>query len=312
MNKILKSSSGVTLIELLIVIIVLGIIASFSIVAAGNIIENTKQKGDIAVVSNLNEASNLMRYSNVSQDIDIFDGYTTDEERLTFMFNEGYISKIPEPGISTNSFVYDETLQIWQLNGSGGSVIYAETDSAFFSTQYDYRITAYDISGGLSIVIPTQIDGKTITELGQDSFRGLGLNSVVIQEGITRISGNSFHSNNLTSVSIPNSVTTIWHNAFNANKITSVSFGTGLSNIKAGAFSNNYITSVSLPPSVKTVGNGAFAYGSNFITSITIGSDVTIESENSFGYYGKAFNDLYNIDKSAGTYTYSGGTWSKE
>ncbi len=309
--RLLTNKNGVTLIELLIVIVVLGIITAFAAISAGSIITNTKQNGDIAVVSNLNAASRLMRASTNTVNGDIFEGYDTDLERLTYLFEQEFISKFPEPRIETNSFVYDESLQLWTLSGSGGSIIYTETEEEYFNTSGS-KITSYDTNGGLSVVIPTEIDGTTITELGQDSFKGLGINSVIIQEGITRISGNSFHTNNLTSVSIPNSVTRIWHNAFYKNQITTVTFGSGLERIEAGAFADNYITSLSLPSSVNYVGAAAFGYGGNHITSITIGSDVQIGNNSSFGSYGGAFRTLYNVNKESGTYTYSGGTWTKQ
>jgi hypothetical protein len=251
-----------------------------------------------------------MRVSTGNADEDIFEGYSNDTERLTYLFDEGFISKFPEPNIETNTFVYDESLQLWTLLGSGGSIIYVETEEEYFGSSGS-RITSYDINGGLSVVIPNEINGIAITELGQDSFYGLGLNSVVIQEGVTRISGNAFHSNNLTSITIPNSVTRIWYNAFNGNQLSSVSFGSGLTRIDAGAFSNNNIVSLVLPSSVDYVGEGAFGYGGNYITSITIGSNVVIRNNASFGWYGSSFKSFYDINKESGTYTYSGGEWTK-
>lgn len=310
MRKTLRNDTGVTMVELLITIVILGIIALFSTILVGEIIENTKQKGDVAVVSNLNEASRLMRYSNASATSDIFDDYNTNEQRLDLLLAEGYISKYPEPLIDTNSYEYDLATDLWVLAGSGGSIIYTDTDESFFTISAT-KLTGYDVAGGLSVVIPKSVNGTSITDIGQDCFKGLAINTVIIPEGITRISGNSFHTNNLTTVSIPNSVTRIWHNAFNANQISSISFGNGVTRIEAGAFSNNSLSSLSLPSSVSYVGSGAFGYGSNFITTITIGSDVTIDNSTSFGWYGNTFKTFYDLDKEAGTYTFSNGSWTK-
>lgn len=311
MMKTIRNNKAMTIIELIIVIAIMGIISAFSVIAVGYMLTTAKQKGDETVIASLNEASNLLRYSNTSNEFDTFEAFSSDSERLDYLFDEGLITSYPEPLIDTNSFVYDDTLQLWVLNGSGGSVTYSETDASAFTVS-GTKITSYDTSSGLSVVIPSKIDGTTITEIGQDCFKDDGITAVIIQEGITRISGNAFHTNNLTSVTIPNSVTRIWHNAFNGNQITSVSFGSGVTRIDGGAFSNNSITSVTLPSSVTFVGSGAFGYGDNYITSITIGANVTIENTASFGWYGSAFKSLYDENQEAGTYTFSGGTWTKQ
>lgn len=308
--KIIQDESGVTIVELLIVIVVLGLISAFAVVNIGTVLENVKQKGDEAVLNNINEATRLMTYTYYSED-EVFDGYDTDENKLNYLVSEGFLSEYPDTNIETNSYVFNDDIQMWTLNGESGSVTYTETDSAYFSISGS-KITSYDTSGGLSIVIPTSIDGTDVTEIGQDSLRDLGLTSVVLQNGITRISGNAFHSNSLTTVTIPSSVTRIWHNAFNNNDLTSVTFNSGLERIEAGAFSNNSITAVVLPSTVTYVGNGAFGYGGNHIISITIGANVSVDNGVSFGTYGADFKLLYDVNKEAGTYSYSDGIWTKE
>lgn len=168
---ILWNNKGVTVVELLIVIVVLGIISAFAVVSVGAIIENTKQNGDEVVLSNINEATRLMLYGLYDTD-DVFDGYDTDEDKLNYMVSEGFLSAYPEPLIDTSSFAYNVGTQLWTLNGTEGSVIYSETSEEFF-TYSGSKITSYDTTGGLSIVIPSSIDGNAITELGQDSFRDL-------------------------------------------------------------------------------------------------------------------------------------------
>ncbi|REB07172.1 prepilin-type N-terminal cleavage/methylation domain-containing protein [Sporosarcina sp. BI001-red] len=59
LQKKLKNEKGLTLVELLAVIVILGIIAAIAIPSIGSIIENSRQKAILADASNAMEAANL-------------------------------------------------------------------------------------------------------------------------------------------------------------------------------------------------------------------------------------------------------------
>lgn len=307
---LLSNKKGVTIVELIIVIVIMAVISTFAVYGVTRALENSKQKGDEVVLSNINEATNMLLYHNELTSSSEFYTLESDEERLQYLVDEGLLSSYPEPQIDTNTYVYDTDLKTWTLNGSDGNKIYTETSSEYFTVSGS-KITNYDSSGGKDIVIPKEINGVAITEIGQGAFQSKGLTSVVIQDNIIRISGNAFHSNNLTSISIPSSVERIWHNAFYGNKLTSVVFHEGLQRIEAGAFSDNDITEISFPSSLTYIGSGAFGYGGNFIEKITIGNNVTIDNNTSLGWYGSAFISAYDPEKLKGTYIYSSGTFNK-
>lgn len=306
----IKNQNGLSLVELIVVIVIISIISMFTVISAGRYLESSKQKGDIVTLNSINDATQLFMYTGSEEEVNSFNEQATDDDKLTYLFSNGLLSSYPDSLIESNVFQYDSSSTQWTLNGSDGSITYTETSTEYFTVSGS-KISGYDTDGGLSIVIPKEIDGTVITEIGQDSFKGLGLTSVVIQEGVTRISGNSFHSNNLTSVVIPSTVTKIWHNAFYGNNLRSVTIGSSVTSIEGGAFSNNSLSSITLPPSVTFVGAGAFGYGNNYITSVTIGSNVTISNTASLGIYGNTFKTFYDVEKAAGTYTYSDGVWSK-
>ncbi|MFO7969081.1 MAG: prepilin-type N-terminal cleavage/methylation domain-containing protein, partial [Candidatus Izemoplasmatales bacterium] len=103
MRKLLKNKRGVTLVELIAVLVILGIIAAIAIPTIGNLIDNQREKAAEAEWSNIEEAARL---------------YATSEEpdnpfSLQDMIDEGYISNFdstftdaatdpdadPDPGI---------------------------------------------------------------------------------------------------------------------------------------------------------------------------------------------------------------------
>ncbi len=96
---------------------------------------------------------------------------------------------------------------VWERNAGGG-----------------VTITDYTGEGG-SIVIPSKIDGKTVTEIGLYVFYGCtGLTSVTIPDGVTYIGESAFEDcTRLTSVTIGKGVTDIGSYAFwGCTRLTSI------------------------------------------------------------------------------------------
>ncbi|MFW5889276.1 MAG: pilus assembly FimT family protein [Bacillota bacterium] len=59
MKKLLKNKRGVTLVELIAVLVILGIIAAIAVPTIGNLIDNQRQKAAEAEWSNIEEAARL-------------------------------------------------------------------------------------------------------------------------------------------------------------------------------------------------------------------------------------------------------------
>ena len=123
------------------------------------------------------------------------------------------------------------------------------------------------------VVIPSSINGISVTAIGDGAFAENNLTSVVIPDGVTTIRDYAFYSNNLTSVVIPDSVTTIGNYAFYYNNLTSVVIPDSVTTIGEAAFEFNDLTSVVIPNSVTTIGSGAFR--NNNLTSVVIPDSVT-------------------------------------
>jgi hypothetical protein len=79
--------------------------------------------------------------------------------------------------------------------------------------------------GGLDVVIPSRINGVTVTTIGEGAFSGKVLTSIAIPSSVTKIGDNAFSDNVLTSVEIPDSLTETGSCAFGSNNITSITIG---------------------------------------------------------------------------------------
>ena len=101
-------------------------------------------------------------------------------------------------------------------------------------------ITDYDMNiGGIDVVIPSTIDGKTVVAVGVKAFEGKGIISVIIPNTITNIAEAAFQNNQLTSLLVPNSVVEIGVGVFYNNNLTSVIIENGNVSIDCEVFGSN-------------------------------------------------------------------------
>jgi hypothetical protein len=82
-------------------------------------------------------------------------------------------------------------------------------------------ITNY-IGSEKEVIIPGEINGKKVSTIGENSFSGKQLISIVFPESITEIRKFAFSNNQLSDITIPNGITEIGEFAFSGNKIESV------------------------------------------------------------------------------------------
>lgn len=91
------------------------------------------------------------------------------------------------------------------------------------------------------IVIPSAIDGYTVTKIAENAFSSKELKSVIITNGISRIDWFAFEGcTSLDSVTIPSSVTSIGYSAF-ASAPSSLTIY-----CHSGSFAQNYAKSYGL------------------------------------------------------------------
>ena len=149
--------------------------------------------------------------------------------------------------------------------GIGMTAQAAETKTyeGFTYTENGSGITIYGYTGDKTeLVIPGEIDGKKVTDIGMNAF---------------------YKYSSLTSVTIPESVTSIGFAAFwGCSGLTSVIIPEGVTNIGVCAFLGcSGLTSVTIPESVTSIEGRAF-WGCSGLTSITIPAGVTRIEEAAF------------------------------
>ena len=176
-------------------------------------------------------------------------------------------------------------------------------------------ITDYDETCPKDVIIPREIDNKTVVEIGYGAFadesifafneeykvekysvlllknkfydlnavpiefEAIQLTSVTIPDSVTSIGEYAFYGNQLTSVIIPDSVTYIGKAAFNDNKLSDNDAYIYKRN-SDGSIDNTYVVSYGGAKKDITIPNsvvtiGEDAFSSNQLTNVTIPNSVT-------------------------------------
>lgn len=168
-----------------------------------------------------------------------------------------------------------------KLNQAGlGELTYNE----YTYTESNGEITLTNYKGSeTEIILPSSIDGKSVTKISKDAFYNKGLTSVVLPENLVSIEAGTpnaanvgymgaFADNNLTVLTIPSSVKYIGNHAFANNNISVLNIDEGVETIGYRAFKWNNLTTLNLPNSLLTLFDGSF--GHNKIQTINFGSNL--------------------------------------
>lgn len=167
----------------------------------------------------------------------------------------------------------------------------AEDADVFASGDFEYTILddgtvcLKDYTGKASeLTIPAELDGRTVTAIGDGMFSGSSLTSVSIPDSVTSIGRGAFAvCDSLTEVTIPDSVTSMGIGVFaGCDGLTAVTLPDGITTIGMGTFEGCWsLTSVTIPDRVTSIGDYVFR-GCDSLKSITIPDSVTSIGEGVF------------------------------
>lgn len=211
---------------------------------------------------------------------------------------------------STHNFIIRLDLTNWDWNTKTGATFTVTVAAA--TNTFDFNLTTGTITkyNGTDtvVVIPSKINGVTVTTIGTDAFLGLNITSVTIPANVTEIGSNAFADcTNLTSVNYAgdwsnltiqsgnpavqdaaNEQLFVFEFILNNTAVIVISYkgtaadvtipsrykGKPVTTIGHAAFFNSAVTSVTIPDSVTSIHDSAFAYCSS-LTNISIPNSVT-------------------------------------
>ena len=115
------------------------------------------------------------------------------------------------------------------------------------------------------LVIPSEVDGYSVTEIGNGAFKftnaypkNTRITTVIIPESVRIIGDSAFDNSRLENLQLPESLVDIGYNAFAGTQLVEVAIPNSVKNIGDGAFSYSKIKNLTLGLSLETIGKDAF------------------------------------------------------
>lgn len=184
---------------------------------------------------------------------------------------------------------------------------YESSDGVFtFIIRDDYALVSRcrrDVTG--TAEIPSTVEGKPVTAIGENAFSECSLNEIIIPEGVVYIGRRAFSYSNVEIVHLPNSLDEIGEDAFySCNQLTQITLPDGLEYIGESAFCNcRKLESVRIPKTVKNIGYYAFDcynyYQENYgIKSIEVDPENKVYASENGVLFDKAMTELIKYPSS--------------
>lgn len=236
-----------------------------------------KEKSEEDKVNNEEENSLL------EQEVEEREGDNEEDAALTK--NEQKQEKLLENRIEPSDetiFVHESALdEKEQVGLKIDNISLLKEDIQQFANQSDFEtsdnangVTITEYSGmETDLIIPSEIDGKTVTVIGEEAFKGKGLTKITLPNTVVTIGNGAFQNNDLTNLEIPASIKNIYSHAFADNKLTALVIPDTVESITAYAFSNNEIANLQIGRGLTEIQVGIFR--GNKLNHVTIPNNIT-------------------------------------
>lgn len=240
MKLVKQAKQGFTMLELIIVIAILGILASIMIPVVSGYIDKVNMATDTANLRMLNSVSQLFRLESDPITEDLFSGITSDTARMNALISHGYLTNEVSPKQKNKYYTWMTDIQQWILVNQ--KVATTLTGVTMATGGHNGYIKGSYTGSEMDVVVPLKLDNVNITHVYQDVFNGKGLTSVVFdsETQITEIHARAFNNNNLTEITLPDSVKKLDYAAFNNNPITKITIGAGVT-FETNVFRNSNV-----------------------------------------------------------------------
>ena len=228
--------------------------------------------------------SNLKRLNLNTANVLTFESFESGKELEELIINADVFNNTKSSGNSGHIFGGTHIKKLIILDGKVSHKLDISTDKSGL-----FYYTDTDIENGIGIENIIIDDG--ITALGTKSLKSLGIKNITIPSTLTIIGNEALRFNELTSLTIPSSVKTIEPYALLGNKLTSLTIPASVETIGEAAFEHNQITTINFEPNSKLKSISKAVFMSNKLASLTIPSSIeTIDG------YAFQYNELTTIN----------------
>lgn len=156
------------------------------------------------------------------------------------------VTSIAADAFGLNGWAGDSSgITDFEASKGGTWRIYSGSGYFWLRDTFDYD----KVAGGISItgysgtakdvVIPSKIDGLTVTAIADGAMQGMGLTKVSLPDTVKSIGVSAFSQNSLTELVIPDNVTVIATEAFTHNHLSKLVLGSKLSTVGENVFMSN-------------------------------------------------------------------------
>ncbi|MGV8906653.1 MAG: leucine-rich repeat protein [Acetobacterium sp.] len=238
----MMNKKGFTLVEIIVVLVILAILAAFTIPTMLGYISSSQEK--LCNVTRL-DMVRLYKTSMI--------GKESSASKAGFksfaLENWGSLSQCPSGGVYTYNVTVGSGTDIKAeiLCSKHGTTHVLTADEAAIQKKGYYAGTlgfgtpvTFYTGTATNIIIPNTLDGMLVKGIWQDFFKDKGLTSVTFQDDseITRIHARAFQNNNLTEIVLPVNLKNLDVCAFYGNNITKITINANVI-IEGNVFQNN-------------------------------------------------------------------------